>query len=59
MRWRLLAHPYFTCALALLALNDHVLKGVAPSVVTGKLSDFAGLFVAAVMATVLTERPLF
>jgi hypothetical protein len=59
MRWRLLAHPYFTGALALLALNDHVLKGVAPSVVTGKLSDFAGVFVAAVMATVLTRRPRF
>jgi hypothetical protein len=33
-------------ALAVLALNDHVLKQAAPGVVTGKLSDVAGLLVA-------------
>lgn len=57
MRWRLLAHPYFTGALAVLALNDQVLKRVAPGLLTGKLSDFAGVFVAAVMLTALTARP--
>lgn len=31
-------------AFAVLVLNDHVLKVACPSVVTGKLSDFAGLF---------------
>lgn len=33
-------------AVAILALNDHLLKGagVIPPVVTGKLSDLAGLF---------------
>jgi len=45
-------------ALALLALNDHVLKGLAPGLLTGKLSDFAGLyffpfFLLAVAATVV------
>jgi hypothetical protein len=36
----------FVGAVALLAINDHVLKGAGwlPPVVTGKLSDFAGLF---------------
>ena len=33
-------------AIALLLLNDHVLKATAPSIVTDKLSDFAGLFFA-------------
>jgi hypothetical protein len=43
-----LAHPWWWAALAVLALNDHVLKGSAllPELVTGKLSDFAGLVVA-------------
>jgi hypothetical protein len=41
-----LAHPLPLAAVGLLALNDHVLKGarVLPGAVTGKLSDFAGLF---------------
>jgi hypothetical protein len=46
-------------ALALLALNDHVLKqaGTLPAWLTGKLSDFAGLYVApALLATVLRAR---
>jgi hypothetical protein len=38
-----LLNPVAIAALGLLLLNDHVLKGVAPGVVTGKLSDFAGL----------------
>jgi hypothetical protein len=33
------------CAIAVLVLNDHVLKGRAPGLITGKLSDAAGLFV--------------
>ncbi len=38
-------------AFGVLVLNDHALKGagVLPGAVTGKLSDFAGLFVAPVM----------
>lgn len=46
-------------ALALLALNDHVLKhaGALPDWLTGKLSDFAGLYVApALLATLLRVR---
>jgi hypothetical protein len=46
--WRVsrlaLAHPLTLGSVALLAVNDHVLKRLAPSALTGKLSDFAGLF---------------
>ncbi len=54
--------PLFWAALALLVLNDHVLKGagVLPGWLTGKLSDFAGLLVAPVLLSAMlrarTER---
>lgn len=47
-----LLHPAFVGAVALLAVNDHVLKDRWPGLITGKLSDFAGLFVVAVVAGV-------
>ena len=42
----LLLHPLPLAAIALTALNDHLLKGsgALPGWLTGKLSDFAGLF---------------
>ncbi|MGE0790826.1 MAG: hypothetical protein AB7S26_34445 [Sandaracinaceae bacterium] len=45
-----LTHPLFLGALVVLVLNDHVLKGsgLLPAVITGKLSDAAGLIVAPV-----------
>lgn len=47
---RPLRHPLFVSSLALLVVNDHLLKGSgAPSWLTGKLSDFAGLVVAPVL----------
>jgi cysteine-rich repeat protein len=52
-------HPFWWGALALMAFNDHVLKaaGLLPGVVTGKLSDLAGLVVApALLATLLRVR---
>jgi hypothetical protein len=39
-----LAHPVTLASIALLLINDHFLKGQYPSALTGKLSDFAGLF---------------
>jgi hypothetical protein len=41
----------FWAALLVLVANDHVLKGsgLLPAVVTGKLSDFAGLIIAPVL----------
>ena len=56
---RALLHPVWLGALAVLALNDHVLKGsgLLPDLVTGKLSDVAGLMVApALFATILRVR---
>lgn len=40
---RALLGPPALLAIALLVVNDHVLKARAPGVVTGKLSDLAGL----------------
>ena len=54
-----LGHPLFWAALAVLVLNDHLLKGAGllPGSVTGKLSDFAGLIVAPVLlVSVLRAR---
>jgi hypothetical protein len=39
-----MGHPLTMFSIALLLLNDHVFKVIAPSWLTGKLSDFAGLF---------------
>ena len=41
---RCLQHPVTWLSIALLVVNDHILKVVYPSWITGKLSDFAGLF---------------
>lgn len=41
---RCLQHPFTVTAVAILLLNDHVLKAALPSAFTGKSSDFAGLF---------------
>jgi hypothetical protein len=38
-----LLHPLALAAIGVLLLNDHVLKDAAPGLVTGKLSDVAGL----------------
>lgn len=40
-----LRHPLFLFCLLLLVLNDHVLKQAYHNSITGKLSDFAGLFI--------------
>lgn len=45
----LLIHPVFLLALSTLLANDHLLKSHAPGVLTGKLSDIAGLVVAPVV----------
>lgn len=52
---RALYHPLWLVSLGLLVVNDHFLKGsgILPAVLTGKLSDFAGLFVAPALLAVL------
>jgi hypothetical protein len=49
---RALASPVSVASLVLLVLNDHLLKQAWPGVVTGKLSDVAGLVVAPLLLTV-------
>jgi hypothetical protein len=41
---RCLQNPITWLSIALLLINDHVLKNISPSWLTGKLSDFAGIF---------------
>lgn len=49
-----LGHPVTVLAIVALVVNDHFLKAAYPGLVTGKLSDLAGLLVAApLLATVV------
>jgi hypothetical protein len=57
-RWAALRHPVFTGAVALLVVNDHVLKQAYPSWLTGKLSDFAGVFVITALLVICIRRPI-
>jgi outer membrane protein assembly factor BamB len=52
---RALRHPLWWIALVVLVVNDHALKGadLLPGIITGKLSDFAGLIVAPVLLAAL------
>lgn len=53
-RWSLLGSLPFAGSIGLLVLNDHVLKSAWPGVVTGKLSDIAGVVMVAIAMTALT-----
>lgn len=52
-----LLRPAPLTALVLLVTNDHILKGagLVPSAITGKLSDVAGLFLAAILGVCLVR----
>lgn len=54
---RALLHPVWLASVAILAVNDHLLKGseLLPGWVTGKLSDVAGLFAAPLLLAVLVR----
>jgi hypothetical protein len=52
----LLTSPPFTMAVALLLLNDWVLKAAIGNGLTGKLSDFAGLFAFSLFWTAILPR---
>ncbi|WP_410809809.1 hypothetical protein [Micromonospora sp. 067-2] len=55
-----LCHPVTLLSLVLLLVNDHLLKPAFPGLLTGKLSDVAGLLLApplvAVLLTLLVPR---
>lgn len=50
-----LLHPLALGAVALLLVNDHVLKAIAPGLLTGKLSDIAGLVFFPLLLVAATE----
>jgi hypothetical protein len=52
-KWFLLLHPVFLFALIILVLNDNWWKYSYPGWLTGKLSDFAGVFVFTLFLFVL------
>jgi len=52
---RLLSHPTILASIGLLAVNDHLLRKMWPSALTGKLGDFCWLFFfPALLAAVVT-----
>jgi hypothetical protein len=57
-----ISHPVGVGAIVLLLVNDHLLKSAWPGVVTGKLSDIAGMIVAPLLmlafAELVLRRPL-
>lgn len=57
MRYAWLCHPVTVAGVLLLLINDHLLKPAFPGVVTGKLSDVAGLVMAPALVAVLLTRP--
>ena len=54
---RLIATPLFACSIGVLVLNDHVLKAAWPGLVTGKLSDVAGVVMVAIVLAAVLRRP--
>jgi hypothetical protein len=50
-----LLRPLPLIAIALLVVNDHVLKSAMPGIVTGKLSDFAGLIFFPLLLVAIAE----
>lgn len=53
-----LMHPVPLVALALLVVNDHLLKEWRPGLVTGKLSDFAGMVLAPLVLAAVLDAAL-
>jgi hypothetical protein len=54
----LLARPVVLASIALLVVNDHWAKAAHPGVVTGKLSDFAGMIFFPLLVVAAIELAL-
>jgi hypothetical protein len=50
-----LRHPIALLAIAVWLLNDHLLKSMFPGIITGKLSDIAGMVVTPLVVAVFVE----
>lgn len=55
-KYRILISPLFISGLILLLINDHVLKYSNPNFITGKLSDFIGLFLFGLFVITLIQK---
>lgn len=55
-RAELLTSPVFALSILVLLVNDHVLKAAWPGLVTGKLSDVAGVAMIAILLTAVLGR---
>lgn len=53
---KILSSPIFLSSLVLMVLNDHVLKGEFHNFLTGKLSDFTGLFCLVILCGSMFPR---
>ena len=56
---RVFRHPAVWLSIIVLLVNDHWLKAASPSWLTGKLSDFAGIFVFPLVATAAVDVVLW
>lgn len=52
-----LLHPVALACLGVFVLNDHVVKSIAPGVVSGKLSDVTGLVYFPLLLQAAVETP--
>jgi hypothetical protein len=53
----LVTSPIFAMSILALVINDHLLKRRWPSLITGKLSDVAGVAMVALLLTAVSRRP--
>lgn len=56
--WNLVGHPFTLACGALLIVNDHLLKQAYPGLLTGKLSDIAGVAMVAMVLSAFAGRSL-
>ncbi|MCG5219698.1 hypothetical protein [Streptosporangium sp. KLBMP 9127] len=56
MRYAWVCHPVSVVAALVLLVNDHLLKHAWPGLVTGKLSDVAGLVIAPPLVALIFRR---
>jgi len=50
-----LLRPFTLAAIVALLVNDHLLKGIGPPIITGKLSDLTGLVLASMLLVTWAE----
>jgi uncharacterized integral membrane protein len=54
----LIIHPYFILSLLILIFNDYIGKSLMPGLLTGKLSDFSGIFIFCIFIYVILSHKI-